>query len=285
MGGAGSGNLLAQRGFHRTGTHNLQREFRMREHRVEQRGNALFMRKAAAVEQVIAPLREFSPGRHARQEIGHHIVNHLGARLGKAGHLLHVLLLAETAHKEKSVDILQGRIFLLTLLHLLHHQVAAQPGAPGAAVLQAGTVVTLAALLTDLPAAAAEGIGRADHPVVVHRVDQRHAVALQRAKDGSPHPAPDQVDVGDIGLFRLQQGIQPLSNRFVIEVVAESGERSAAARGKVICLRAGQVLCIGEAEPDNLVARLLQHLAGVEVNRLGASLAVVKIIDQQDFHR
>ena len=118
----------------------------------------------------------------------------------------------------------------------------------------------------------------------MHRVEERHAVAPQRPEDGCSHPSPNQVNVGDIGMFALQQRIQTAGNIPVIEVIAQSGEDVTSACREIRRLIAGQILLILQTEPDHGMARGFQQPSGVEIDRLGAPFPVVKVIDQQDFH-
>ena len=118
--------------------------------------------------------------------------------------------------------------------------------------------------LAELSAAVAKDVGGADHPEVVRRQHDGHAVASQDRQDGLRDLSPDEVDVGDVWLLVAEQLVHLTGRLKVVEVidkVLDLAEHPAARlfRFREIAFEGGgEVALPFEAEVDYVVAVLLE---------------------------
>ena len=128
------------------------------------------------------------------------------------------------------------------------------------AVVEGSPLATLA----DLSAAVTKDVGGADHPEVVRRQHDGHAVATQNGQDGLRDLSPDEVDVGDVGLLVAEQLVHLTGRLKVVEVIdkvlglAKYPAAGLFRFGEVVFEGGGEVALPFEAEIDHLVAVCLQ---------------------------
>ncbi|OPZ79105.1 MAG: hypothetical protein BWY77_01397 [bacterium ADurb.Bin431] len=164
--------------------------------------------------------------------------------------------------------------------------------APGRGVPE----VPAGAAFADPAGAVEEKIVRAEDLVLVQGKDHRQPLFLQGEEHRRRKVVIDPVDVGDIRLDLIDQGLDPAPGLPVVdhargrlEAVDETEPGQLLVRfeiiDKVAAVGSGQIAWMVHGEGDDLVPPVLEQSGEVEIIALRAPLDVIELVDHQDLHR